>query len=106
MSLADLRDIVVIIYGVLGILLFVILIVVALLLYSVIRSLTRTVQQLIEEPVRPTLEEVRETARNARGASEFWADHAVSPVIKTVAAARGVRKGLSTARSLMQRGKR
>lgn len=105
-TLADFRDVVVIVYGVMGILLLTVLIAVATGLFFVIRSLSRTVQELLDEPIRPTLEELRETARNARGASEFYADHAVNPLIKVVAAARGVRRGFSSIARLAGRGRK
>jgi hypothetical protein len=105
-TLADFRDIVIIVYGVMGILLFTILIATAAGLFFAGRSLAGKVEELLAEPIRPALEELRETARNARGASEFYADHAVSPLIKTVAAARGARRGLSSITRLAGRGRK
>jgi vacuolar-type H+-ATPase subunit I/STV1 len=105
-TLGDFRDVVVIVYGVMGILLFTVLIAVAAALFFVIRGLSRAAQDLLDEPIRPTLEEVRETARNARAASEFYADHAVNPLIKTVAAVRSVRRGFSSIVRLAGRGRK
>jgi len=105
-TLADFRDVVVIVYGTMGILLFTVLIAVAAGLFFAIRSLSKKVEELIDEPIRPALEELRETARNARGTSEFYADHAVGPLVKTVAAARGARRGLSSIASLAGRARK
>lgn len=105
-SLADFRDVVIIIYGVMGILLFTVLIAVAAGLFFAIRGLAKKGEELLSEPIRPALEELLETTRNARGASEFYADHAVSPLIKTIAAVRGVRRGFSSIGRLAARGRK
>ncbi len=93
-SLQDLRDLVVVVYGVLGILLFAILIVVSLGIWFAVQGLSSKVGELLDDPIRPMLDEARATARNARGSSEFLTDAAVHPVIRVVAMARGVRRGI------------
>jgi hypothetical protein len=93
MDLADLRDIVIIVYGVLGILLFLILIGVAVAVFLIIRQLRRIVSDVVRESVRPTLDEVNRTAQNVRGASEFMVDRAVHPFIRVLAVGRGIRRG-------------
>ena len=105
-TLADFRDVVVIVYGVMGILLFTILIAVAVGLFVAVRGLAKKAEELLVEPIRPALEEVRETARNARGASEFYADHAVGPLIKTVAAVRGIRHGFASVGRIAARSRK
>lgn len=93
MSLEDARDIVVIVYGVLGIFLFLVMIAISFLVYRLIRSMKRNIEALIEDPIRPTLEEFRGTAQNVRNSTEFATEKAVSPIIKVVSIARGVRRG-------------
>lgn len=105
-TLADIRDVVVIVYGVIGILLFTVLLAVAVGIFLAVRALSSKAGALLEEPIRPALDELLETARNARATSEFYADHAVNPVIKTVAAARGIRKGFSSLSRFTGRGKK
>jgi len=105
LSLADFRDVVIIVYGVLGVLFFALLIIVTVAAYFLLRSLSRTLKSVVEDPVRPTLEEIRQTAANTRTASEFYADHAVHPLIKTIAAVRGVRRGVQRISRLAKRGK-
>ena len=92
-NLQEWRDIVIVVYGALGVLLLV-LIIVALGLLFAVRKLTRTIQELVRDPLRPTLEELRETMHNVRGTSEFIADSTVSPLIRAVAVTRGIRRGL------------
>jgi len=103
MSLEDLRDIVIIVYGVLGILLFIVLIAVSIGIFFAVRKFSRMGQELLADPIRPTLNEVRETAQNVRGTSEFLADRAVHPVIRTVAAVRGVKRGVGVVAGLRKR---
>jgi hypothetical protein len=104
MSLEELRDIVIVVYGVLGILLLLVLIVVAIGLFVIVRRLSRSVQELIADPLRPTLYEFQQTAQNVRGTSEFVADRTVHPLIRTIAVVRGVKRGLSSVSGLRKRG--
>jgi hypothetical protein len=104
MSLADARDIVIVIYGVVGILLFLVLIAVAVASFFAGRKLSRSVQQLLADPIRPTLYEFQQTAQNIRGTSEFVADRTVHPIIRTLAVLRGVRRGVGAFGGLRKRG--
>ena len=102
-SLENLRDLVIVVYGVMGILLVISLIVVAVGMWLAVRVLTRTLNELLREQVRPTLDEVQATARNVRGTSEFIADSTVSPLIRAVAVVRGVRRGLGRVTNVVRR---
>jgi putative copper export protein len=102
-SLENLRDLVIVVYGVMGILLVIALIVVSIGLWLAVRILTRTLNELLREQVRPTLDEVQATARNVRGTSEFIADSTVSPLIRAVAVVRGVRRGLGRVTNVVRR---
>ena len=107
MSLADLRDIVVIVYGVMGIVLMLGLCIAAFGLWFAIRALSASVQDLIKDPIKPTLQEFQKTAQNVRGTSEFVADSAVHPLIRVMSVGRGIRKGVATVAGLRKgiRGK-
>ena len=107
MSLEDLRDIVVIVYGVMGIVLMLGLCIAAFGLWFAIRALSASVQDLIKDPIKPTLQEFQKTAQNVRGTSEFVADSAVHPLIRVMSVGRGIRKGVSTVAGLRKgiRGK-
>jgi hypothetical protein len=94
-SLETWRDWVIVIYGVVGIVAFLILIAILLFTFLIVRGARGAIRDLIEDPIRPTLEEVRRTAQNVRGTSEFVADTAVHPVIRVVSVVRGVRRGVS-----------
>ncbi|MDO9444379.1 MAG: hypothetical protein Q7K37_03615 [Dehalococcoidia bacterium] len=105
MSLAELRDIVVIVYGAMGVILMLAMAIAVFGLWFAIRSLSRSLQALLDDPIRPTLEEVHRTAQNVRGTSEFMADTAVHPLIRVVALGRGVRRGMASVTGIRNRGK-
>jgi hypothetical protein len=104
MSLAELRDVVVIIYGVMGVVLMLALTIAAFGLWFAIRALSRVLQDLIRDSVKPTLDDVQQTVHNVRGTSEFIADTAVHPLVRAVAVTRGVKRGLASVTGL-RRGK-
>jgi hypothetical protein len=105
MSLAELRDIVVIVYGAMGVILMLALAIAAFGLWFAIRSLSRSLQALLDDPIRPTLEEVHKTVQNMRGTSEFMTDTAVHPLIRVVALGRGVRRGMASVTGIRNRRK-
>ncbi len=102
-SLEELRDIVIVVYGVIGVLLLVVLIVAVLGLLLAVRMLTRAFAALLDDPIRPTLHEFRATARNVRGTSEFIADSTVHPLIRLLAVGRGIRRGVGIVTGLARR---
>lgn len=102
-SLQELRDIVIVIYGVMGVLLMITLITAVLGLWATVRVLARTVNSLLEDPVRPSLDDLRATVRNVRGTSEFVADAAVHPLIRVLSVARGVRRGVGRVAGVARR---
>ena len=103
MGLEEARDIVIIVYGALGVLLLVVLIVVALGLLLAVRRLTRTLIGLVDDPLRLPRDEVRQTVENVRGTSEFVTDTAVHPLIRVVSVGRGIRRGLGVVTGLRSR---
>ena len=102
-TLEELRDVVIVVYGAMGILLLVALIIAVLGLWLAVRVLTRRLSDLLDDPVRPALDEIRATARNVRGSSEFIADAAVHPLIRVLAVGRGIRRGLGLVTGLTRR---
>ena len=95
-TLEEVRDIVIIAYGVMGVMLLFTMMVAVVGFWLITRELLRMLRELLEDPVRPILNEARDTARNVRGTSEFIADSTVHPLIRTIATVRGVRRGIST----------
>ena len=104
-SVQDWRDVVIIIYGVLGILFFLAGIVAALGIYFAIRYLVQVVADTVEDPIKPALEDAIGAARTVRGGVEFVTDSAVQPVIRVVAVMRGVRRGVDAVAGFARRGR-
>ncbi len=104
-TLAELRDIVIVVYAVFGILLMISLIITITGLWFAVRLLSGTLGELLRDPVRPALDDLRASARNMRGATEFMADSAVHPVIRVLSVGRGIRRGLGLVSGLARRGR-
>ena len=102
-TLQELRDIVIVVFATMSTMLLAALIVAALGLWFAVRTLSRTLTALLEDPVRPALNEMRDAARNVRGTSEFLADSTVHPLIRALSVLRGVRRGLGLVSGLTRR---
>jgi hypothetical protein len=102
-TLAELRDVVIVVYGVFSILLLVVMIVVLTGLFVAVRVLSGTLTELLRDPVKPTLEDLRSSARNVRGATEFAADSAVHPMIRVLSFGRGIRRGIGLVTGLRRK---
>jgi hypothetical protein len=95
LSLADIRDIVIIIWGVAFALFLFIALVVTLVVGFTAKGLLNAVRDLLNESVKPALESVKTTADTIRGTTEFVGKTAVTPIMRTYGTFAGVRKGLS-----------
>ena len=104
-SLADIRDVFIIVYSLLGIIVLLALVGLLFLIYLAFRNLHRTVRELIDDSVKPTLGSIRETAENIKGTTEFVGQTAVSPIIRTYSMAAGVRRGLGVLTGLTRRNR-
>ena len=102
-SLEQWRDVVIVAYGLMGFFAFLAFTLVMLLIARLLFGVRGGIRDRLEDPVRPTLEEVKKTAQNVRGTSEFVADQAIHPVIRTLAAVRGIRRGISSITGIRSR---
>src|SRR5687768_6680731 len=93
-ALADVRDVFIIIYGVLGIIFFFIASIVTLVIGLTVRALLRSARDLLDESVKPAVGSIREAAETVRGTTEFVGRTAASPIIRTYGMIAGARKGL------------
>ena len=105
-SLGEARDAVIIIYAVLGIVFFLVAIIVALAIFFAVRMLTGLARDAYEEQARPLIDDVRGTVQSVRGSVEFVSDQAISPMIRVIAVAQGVRRGIETVAGIARRGRR
>ncbi|HWO73183.1 MAG TPA: hypothetical protein VNN21_06455 [Dehalococcoidia bacterium] len=104
-SLAEARDVVVIVYGIIGILFFLIALIVLVVVGFAAKGLIQTARGLLDESVKPAIDSVKDAAETVRGSTEFVARTAVAPVVRVYGAAAGVRKGLSVLAGLTGRSK-
>jgi len=95
MSLEELRDLIIVIWGILGIVFLAVAIVLGIVVGISARGLIGTVQSLIQDDVQPTLRSARQTVDSIRGTTSFVADTAVAPIIRVYGIVSGVRRFLS-----------
>ena len=103
MALEDLRDLIIVIWGILGILFLAVALVLGIVVGVSARGLIATVQNLLRDDVQPAVRSARQTVDSIRGTTSFVADTAVAPVIRVYGIFSGVRRFLSV---LMGFGKR
>jgi hypothetical protein len=93
-SLADLRDVVIIVWGIISALFFLFACIVVLVVGFSIKGLLSKVHVLLDESVKPALGSVKEAADTVRGTTEFVSRTAITPVVKTYGAMAGIKRGL------------
>lgn len=93
--ISDLRDIVIIVWGILSILLLAALIIVVVTLALSVRRLIKDVRDLLNTGVRPVLASTRETVDNVTGTTRFVGDKVVTPIIRVISIVSGVRRGVA-----------
>ena len=95
LSLADVRDVIIIVYGIIGIVFFAVAVIVALIIGLSAKSLFKYLRGLLDEDVKPTLGSIKDAAETVRGTTDFVGRTAVAPVVKVYGTFAGVKKGLS-----------
>ena len=104
--LSDFRDWVLIIWGIVSILLLVTLTLVILVLALSVKRLIAEVNDLMNTGIKPVLASARESADNLTGTTRFVGDKVVTPVIRVVSVASGIRRGVAVFTGLTNRGKK
>jgi hypothetical protein len=95
MSLEELRDLIIVIWGILGIVFLAVAIVLGIVVGISARGLIGTVQSLLRDDVQPAVRSARQTVDSIRGTTSFVADTAVAPVIRLYGIVSGIRRFLS-----------
>jgi hypothetical protein len=103
-TLADIRDLVVVIYGILGIIFFFVGIVMVVAVGLTVKGLIKNLNALLSESVKPALSSVQDVANTVRGTTEFVGKTTVTPIVKAYGMFAGVRKGASVLSGLKKRG--
>jgi len=106
MSLEELRDLIIVIWGILGIVFLAVALVLGIVVVISARGLIATVQSLLRDDVQPALRSARQTVDSIRGTTSFVADTAVAPVIRVYGIVSGVRRFLSVLMGFRKRRSR
>jgi hypothetical protein len=88
------RDIVIIIWGVVSILTLLVVLAIALFIGLSIKNLIVTVNDLVNTSVRPMIDSTEQSVVNVTGTTQFLGDTIVTPVIRVISVAAGVRRGI------------
>ena len=104
-SLADFRDVVIIVYGILGVIFFFVAIVVTVAVGLTVKGLIKNVNSLLDQSVKPALGSVQEVANTVRGTTDFMGRTTVAPIAKAYGMFAGVKKGAGVLSGLAKRGK-
>jgi len=104
-SLADIRDVFIIIYGTLGIIFFIVATAAAIVIGMTARSLLKTVKEMLDTDIKPAVASVRDAAETVRGTTDFVGRSAVQPIAKVYGTMSGVKRGM-TVLSNLKKGRR
>jgi len=92
LSLADWRDIVIIVMGIVIAAFFLIGCVFAVVLGLLSRGLLSRANGLLDQEVKPLLGNARETVVNVKGTAEYVSESAVAPITRAYGVVAGVRR--------------
>ena len=99
-TLADVRDVFIILYGIIGILFFIAGIVVAIIVGMTVKSLLNTVKEMLDHDIKPAVTSVREAAETVKGTTDFVGRTTVQPIAKVYGTVSGVKRGMSVLANL------
>ncbi len=88
------RDVVIIIWGIVSILTLLVVLGIALFIGLSIKNLVTTVNELVNTSVKPMIDTTQQSVVNVTGTTQFIGDTVVSPIIRVVSIAAGVRRGV------------
>ena len=88
------RDVVIIIWGVLSILTLLVVLGIALFIGLSVKNLVSTVNELVNTSVKPMIDTTQQSVVNVTGTTQFIGDTVVSPIIRVISIAAGVRRGV------------
>ena len=94
MSLADWRDIIIIVVGSLTILVLVALLIFTVVIGVAARVVLGTLQNLLKTEVTPLVNQLRQTAGRVQGTATFIGETAVSPIIRVYGVVAGTRRAM------------
>ncbi|PZC47627.1 MAG: hypothetical protein DK306_001098 [Chloroflexi bacterium] len=93
-TLIDIRDVVVIVTGIVGIVALTLSIIFTILIGLAVLRLIKATRGTVQDGLGPILESARETTTEVKGSTDFVVNTLVRPVIKVYGMFAGIRKGL------------
>lgn len=90
--ITDIRDIVIIIAGLLSVIALIVMILMSLIVGFLAIRLLRAARRTISEGVPPLLENAQETVKSVKGTADFLGESAAEPVIRAYATAARVQR--------------
>lgn len=92
MDLQELRDLVLVIFGIAGTVLFIVAALVLITVGAAVRALVADVKRAIREGILPTAQALREAVNTIRGTTGYLGQTALSPLMRVYAAVAALRK--------------
>jgi hypothetical protein len=102
-TLADWRDITIIVCGFFFIILLILLITFTFVLGTAGRSLLSNIQNVLRTEVSPLLSSARQAVQNVRGTTTFVSESTVRPIIRTYGLIARFRRALAVLLGLVKR---
>jgi len=93
--LSEFRDVVIITWGILSVLLLLALALSILTLTFSVKRLIRDVRTLIDVNLKPVISSAHESVDNVAGTTRFLGDKAVTPIIRVIGLISAVRRGVA-----------
>ena len=90
----NVRDVVIIIWGVMSILTLLVVLLIALFIGLSIKNLVTTVNDLVNSSVKPVIDTTQQSVTNVTGTAQFLGDTIVSPIIRVIGLVVGIRRFL------------
>ena len=91
-TITDIRDIVIIVGGLLSVIALVVMIVATIVIGLLTVRLLRAARRTFEEGVPPLLENAQETVKSVKGTADYLSDSAAEPAIRAYAAVSRVQR--------------
>ncbi len=106
MSLADVRDVIIIAAGSLTILVLLAVFITTVVLGLAARTLLGAIQTLVRDEVTPLMKSAHQTAQRIRGTATFIGETAVAPIIRVYSVVAGARRAIGVLSGVTGRRRR
>ena len=93
-TISDIRDIVIIITGLLGIVSLTVFLILTIVLGWLTFRLLRSTRTTLRDGVPPLLDQARETMHSVKGTADFLGESAAAPVIRAYGVVSGIQRAL------------